>query len=163
MSKKRKKPKKVNKKKTARRDYPFEIHACPETEMPQFCTHTHNLSKIGFPEILMDPCSLGPKGNGARIDYGYEYFIKPESASELKAILGGQIVKLTLKHLTPDIDVDEPYTYCFREVSPIFEAVRQSYIVLGPGIDPGMRFIQIWIEGDDFALEDEYYRDGVWW
>jgi hypothetical protein len=26
---------------------------------------------------------------------------------------------------------------------------------------PKMRFIQIYVEGDDFALMDEYYRGGV--
>ena len=55
-------------------------------------------------------------------------------------------------------------TYCLREVSSNFEGVRCAYPSEDPETDlEGMRFIQIWVEGDDFALMDSYYRDGVRW
>jgi len=35
------------------------------------------------------------------------------------------------------------------------------YSGLPPYGKKGMRFIQIYFEGDDFALTDEYYRGGI--
>jgi hypothetical protein len=111
----------------------------------------------------MDPLAFGPTGNGARINAAYKYFSDPRNQAKLKAILKGNIVKLTPKELKQDSTIDEPYTYCFREVSPDFEAVRQVYGTDIRYVIPKMRFIQIWVEGDDYALTDEYYRGGVTW
>jgi hypothetical protein len=50
------------------------------------------------------------------------------------------------------------------EVPPTFEALNQAYLIEECGTDiSGMRFVQIWVDGDDFALTNDYYRGGVKW
>ena len=44
------------------------------------------------------------------------------------------------------------------EIPNTFEAVKEAYPI---GLEPDMRFIQIWIDGDDYALTGEYYRRGI--
>ena len=158
MPKRKRKPKKAKKRK-----YPFIIHADKLTRETAFPTHTHGLTEFGMPEFIMDPLAFGGLGNIQRINPSYDYFIKPENAGKLDAILNGKIIKLTMKDLEPDDDFTEPYVYCYREVTADFEAVKLAYVEDGPGIEPEMRFIQIWVEGDTFALEDDYYRGGVRW
>jgi hypothetical protein len=42
--------------------------------------------------------------------------------------------------------------------------VKQAYVIeSAEDVDPAMRFIQIYVEGDDFALTDEYYKGGIKW
>jgi hypothetical protein len=116
-----------------------------------------------MPEFIMDPLAFGAKGNMQCINAAYEFFKKRKNADKLKAILNGKTIKLAAKALSPKYPGNELYTYCFREVSPEFEAVKQAYLILDAELAPGMRFIQIYIDGDDFALMDEYYRGGVRW
>ena len=142
--------------------YPFIIHADPlwDEGFP-YPTHTHGLSNIGLPEFIMDPLAFDGEGNAQRINSAYDYLIDPRNTQNLATILNGLVIKLTVKELDPRYMYDDPYTYCLREVSPQFEAVRQAY---GSGVAfliPPMRFIQIWVEGDDYALTDEYYLGGV--
>lgn len=141
--------------------YPHIIHAVPPSCMdPHYPTHTHGLNNIGMPEFIMDPLAFGGKGNGQRINAAFKYFIKPENDHLFQDILVGKIIKLPAAALDSRF-AGEPYTYCFREVSAEFEAVKSAY---GPGIadvKPEVRFIQIWVDGDDFALEDDYYVGGV--
>jgi len=142
--------------------YPFGIHAC--TEYPAIPTHTHGLTEVGWPEFIIDPLAFGPKGNAGLINRAYDFFSKPENSEKLKAILKGETVKLTGLELRPDTGAEDPNTYCFREVPPDFEAVRLAYLVEEMGTDlTGMRFVQIFVQGDDFALVDAYYRGGVKW
>ena len=141
--------------------YPFEIEGCPE--MPAYPTHTHGLTGIGMPEFLMDPCAFGPKGNAGVINRAYDYFSNPDNQDKLKAILSGRTVKLTGKDLRPESDGSDSNIYCFREVPPTFEAVNQAYLIDEGEDVSGMKFVQIYIEGDNFALMDEYYRGGVKW
>ena len=142
--------------------YPFIIHADPPWEEAfPYPTHTHGLYDIGLPEFIMDPLAFGGEGNAQRINSAYRYLTDPKNSGQLNAILNGQVIKLTGKELNPKYMYKDPYAYCFREVSALFEAVRQAY---GSGVVfliPPMRFIQIWVEGDDYALTDEYYRNGV--
>ncbi|MBC2732878.1 MAG: hypothetical protein HF981_00790 [Desulfobacteraceae bacterium] len=138
--------------------YPYVIHGCPltETEFP-YSTHTHGLTEIGMPEFIFDPLAFGADGNTSRINKAFEFFMRPENERLMQSILRGQIVKLSSGELYPPA-ASEPYVYCFREVTPDFQAVIEAY---GPEISkfvPPMRFIQIWVDGDDFALTDEYYR-----
>jgi hypothetical protein len=144
-------------------EYPFIIHADPLKEETAFPTHTHGLTKVGMPEFIMDPFAFGPEGNGTCINLAYDFFKKPHNADKLTAILNGQTIKLKGGQLSPKYLKNETYTYCFREVSPDFEAVRQAYVLPGPGVEPAMRFIQIYVDGDNFALMDDYYRNGVRW
>ena len=144
--------------------YPFIIHANPlwDKGFP-FSTHTHGLYDIGLPEFIMDPLAFGGEGNGKRINSAYRYLTDPRNSGQLDAIINGQVIKLTGKELDQEYMYEDPYAYCLRKVSPSFEAVRQAY-----GSDvmyyvPPMRFIQIWVDGDDYALTDEYYRGGVKW
>jgi len=142
--------------------YPFIIHATDK--FPLYPTHTHGLTKLGFPEFLMDPLSFGPKGTGSRIIVSYEYFKKPENKGKLEAIQKGETLKLTVRDLAPDKDGLDPYTYCYRRVYPDFEMVKQAYIIKSPkDIDPKMSFIQIYVEGDDYVLTDIYYKGGIKW
>jgi hypothetical protein len=141
--------------------YPFIIHADPLLEDTAYPTHTHGLTLVGMPEFFMDPLAFGGEGNTGRINAAYKYFTDPKNADKLNAILDGKTIKLTGKELNPRGICNEPYTYCFREVSPDFEAVKLAY---GRGIAeviPTIRFIQIYVEGDYYALTDKYYRGGV--
>jgi len=143
-------------------NYPYIIEACPlwDTE-PPFPTHTHGLYELGLPEFIMDPLAFGGEGNAQRINSTYDYLIDPKNTQNLAAILNGQIVKLTGPQLDPRYMLDDPNVYCLREVSPHFEAVRLAYGIQASFLVPPMRVIQIWVDGDDFALTDEYYRGGV--
>jgi hypothetical protein len=76
----------------------------------------------------------------------------------LKLILNGKTVKVTGKKLSPKHRRDDRHKYCFREVTSEFEAIKEAY---PNGFESGTRFIQIYVEGDDFALTDDYYRGGV--
>ncbi|MBC2732927.1 MAG: hypothetical protein HF981_01055 [Desulfobacteraceae bacterium] len=141
--------------------YPYIIEADPLLEDTAYPTHTHGLYNVGLPEILMDPLSFGGEGNGQRINSAYNYFINPKNAGQLEAVLDGQIIKLPGPVLDPKYMPNDRYVYCLREVSPHFEAVRLAYGNDVAHLVPPMRFIQIWVDGDDFALTDEYYRGGV--
>ena len=141
--------------------YPHIIHGCPN--LPALPTHTHGLTEVGMPEFIMDPFAFGAKGNAHCINSAYEFFKKRKNAGKLKAILNGKTVRLSDKALSPKYPADELFTYCFREVNLEFEAVKRAYLIPDAELTPGMRFIQIYIDGDDFALMDEYYRGGVRW
>lgn len=145
-------------------NYPYIIEACPPwDDGPPYPTHTHGLYDIGLPEFIMDPLAFGGIGNGQRINSAFNYLIDPKNTQNLAAILNGQIITLTGPQLDPKYMHKDPYVYCLREVSPHFEAVRQAYGSEVAYFVPPMRFIQIWVDGDDFALTDEYYRGGVTW
>jgi hypothetical protein len=116
-----------------------------------------------MPEFIIDPLAFGARGNMHCINVAYKFFKKRKNANNLKAILNGKTVKISAKALSPKYPGDELHTYCFREVDLEFEAVKQAYLTAGAKLTPGMRVIQIYIEGDDFALMDEYYRGGVRW
>jgi|GEM_PF-872281 len=139
---------------------PFETHASAREVVVQYPTHTHGLHEIGLPEFLIDPHAYGPKGNNGLICSAYEYFAKQENKSKLDAILTGQAIELTVKDLggNPERNSD---VYCFRLVSADFEGVKLAYAFTGNEIDPDIKFIQIWVKGDGFALNDEYYRGGI--
>ncbi|MBM4305102.1 MAG: hypothetical protein FJ123_00045 [Deltaproteobacteria bacterium] len=140
--------------------YPHVIHY--SADLVGFATHTHRLTEVGLPELFIDPLAFGPEGNAGVINRAYVFFVKPENKPKLEALLSGQIVKLTGKDLRPESDGSDPLIYCFREVPPTFKAVDQAYEIKNHGLEiPGMRFVQIWIEGDDFALLDSYYQGGV--
>jgi len=141
--------------------YPFIIHADPLKESTAYPTHTHGLTDVGMPEFIMDPLAFGGEGNAGRINAAYDFFRKKENKDKLKAILNGETLKVTGKQLSPKPNADDPYVYCFREVPPKFEAVKISYHE--KEITEDMRFIQVYIEGDDYVLKDDYYRGGVKW
>jgi hypothetical protein len=143
--------------------YPFIIHADPLKEYTAYPTHTHGLYDIGMPEFFMDPLAFGGNGNGGRINCSYDYFMKPKNKGKLKSILKGQTLKLTGPQLCRKHLRNDPYTYCFREVPPEFEGVKLAYPGDIAAECPGIRFIQIYVEGDDYVLMDDYYRGGVKW
>jgi hypothetical protein len=143
--------------------YPFIIHIDPLCEESAYPTHTHGLYDIGKPEFFMDPLAFGGEDNGKRINSAYKFFKKQKNAAKFKAILNGKTVKLSGQQLDPKYMKFDPYVYCFREATVKFEAVKLAY---GEGVAeamPGIRFIQIYVEGDDYALMDDYYRGGVKW
>ena len=143
------------------KEHQFTIDACLET--PAFSTHTHGLTELGMPEFLMDLLSFGADGTGSRIKWSYEYFVKPENVGKLDAIKNGETVKLSIIDLKPDA-TPETYVYCYRRVYPELEMVKMAYAIESPtDVDPSMSFIQIYIEGDDFALKDDYYKGGIKW
>jgi hypothetical protein len=108
-----------------------------------------------MPEIIIDPRAFGAEGNCKRINLIYEYLNKLENTSKLKDVKKGKTIKLTMKDLMNDYDEEEEYIYCLRKVPIDFEAVKLAYL---NDIKPGMWFMQIYVEGDDFALTDEYYK-----
>lgn len=146
------------------RKRPYMIHGCKG--MPAFPTHTHGLADIGMPEFLIDPLAFGPEGNGQRINAIYDHLVKPGNKCKLGAIKNGKTLKLTMHDMHPKKfeEGSEPYVYCLRRVYPDFEAVKHAYCIEQPkDVDPNTWFVQIYVEGDHFALTDEYYRGGVRW
>jgi len=142
-------------------ELPFVIEA--SADKPAFPTHTHGLTEVGLSEFLMDPFCLGAQGNGDRIISSYQYFTKHENADKLEAIKNGETIKLSLTDLKPDAK-PEPHVYCYRRVYPEFEMVKLAYCIEDPkDVDPKMWFVQIYIDGDDYALTDDYYKGGVDW
>jgi hypothetical protein len=143
--------------------YPYIIHADPPwDDKPPYPTHTHGLTEIGMPEFIMDPLAFGGDGNAGRINYSFDFFMNPQNNHQLQDILNGKIIKLPAAVLNPNAK-SESYTYCYREVLPQFEAVILAYGYGVAYVIPRMRFIQIWVDGDEYVLMDAYYRDGVRW
>ncbi len=141
-------------------DLPFVIHAC--FDMPAFPTHTHGLMEVGVPEFLLDHSAFGVNGNIDRINWSYKFFLKPENRGKLEDIKNGKLLKLKIKDLYPE-GKEEPLVYCYRRVEPDFQMVKEAYSHDDGCIDPQMWFIQIYIDGDDCVLTDEYYRGGINW
>ena len=167
MSKNRKKSKKATNKKQRQgkkrppQNLPFIIHASPMNDPSPFPSHTHGLAAIGLPEFLMDLLAFGPEGNAGRINASYFFFNKPENAPLLDNVLNGEIVKLTMKDLDPTGKDARPYVYCYRLVDPTFEAVKQAYLTDDEPLPTEMKVIQIWVEGDNYAITDAYYAGGI--
>ena len=139
--------------------YPFIVHLCPTS--PAYPAHTHGLKEIGMPEFIMDPMAFSPKGNGAVICRVYDYVTKKKNVGDLDMVKIGQTIKLSTNDIYPEVKEDTNYVYCLRRVFANFQAVKEAYVE--GGVKPGMWFVQIYIEGDDFALTDDYYRGGVTW
>jgi hypothetical protein len=137
-------------------EFPFTIEADPLLEDTAFPTHTHGLTEIGMPEFIMDPTAFGGEGNAKLINHSYRYFKK--NKKDLQAVINGKTLKFPINIISPRWKGAPIYTICFRIVPDTFEAVKEAYPI---GLEPDMRFIQIWIDGDDYALTDEYYRGGV--
>lgn len=146
-------------------EQPFIIHGCKD--MPAFPTHSHGMTELGMPEFLIDHLAFGIEQNGGLIGASYKYFTKPENAGKLAAIENGETVKLRDKDLKPPSDHPDPYVYCYRRVYQEFEMVKQAYNINDqndqPDADPMAWFVQIYVEGDDFALTDDYYKGGIKW
>jgi hypothetical protein len=137
----------------------FVIHGA--IEKPFFPTHTHGLTEMGMPEFIFDPLAFGAQGNAKRILDAYKYLSKLEKSDELEDLRCGITIRVTANDLIPEFTGDHPYDYCLRKVSPDFEGVKLAYY---PGeTDPEMWFVQMYTEGDDYVLTDEYYRYGVRW
>ena len=106
---------------------------------------------------------MGEIGNASVINDAYDYFKRPENRAKMGAILTGKTVTLREKEFRPRSDGN--YVFCFREVSVDFEAVKLAY----PADDNitssirEARIVQIYVEGDDYVLTDDYYRGGVFW
>lgn len=139
---------------------PFDVYVSSIEDRVQFPTHSRGLYEIGLPEFFIDPLCLGAVLNAQRIAAAYEYFVKSENKGKLEAILNGDIIELKSKELHPETK-KETYVYCFREVAPDFEAVKMAYEIDETGTEPGRRYVQIWIKGDDYALNNEYYKGGI--
>ena len=138
--------------KNVKESLPFIVHAPSDGSFP---THTHGLTEVEMPEIVIDPRAFGAEGNCKRINLIYEYLNKLENTSKLKDVKEGKTIKLTMKDLTNDYDEEEGYIYCLRKVPIDFEAVKLAYL---NDIEPEMWFMQLYVEGDDFSLTDEYYK-----
>lgn len=128
-------------------------------------THTHGYVLKGWPEFFMDPLAFGAEGNSARIGAIQEYLYKNRHL--LDAVLNGQIVKVTDRDLWPKEKHHSPeYTYCLREVSRDFEGAKMAYPPEEDRDYPEgvkLRIVQIWVDGDDFVIGDDYYRGGIRW
>jgi len=140
-------------------DFPYIIHACPPT-VDAYPTHTHGLTEIGMPEFIVDPLAFGPQGNAQLINDSYLYLYRPENTDALDLIMKGETVTINSKELDPARSGE--HNICFRMVGIDFEAVKQAYEGLDlEKIADVISFIQIYVEGDNFALDDDYYKGGV--
>jgi hypothetical protein len=155
MSKKVKNRKKVK--------YPYFVHSDSLKGQSAFPSHTHGLAAKGWPEFFIDPLAFGGVGNGQRINAIWEYLSRPKNKGKLRDILNGKVVKITDRELLPGKTLTNPHTYCLREVPRSFEGVRLAYPYEADDLTKPMRFIQIWVEGDDYVLMDEYFKGGVKW
>jgi hypothetical protein len=72
----------------------------------------------------------------------------------------GETATVNSKELDPARSGE--HNICFRMVGIDFEAVKQAYEGLDlEKIADVISFIQIYVEGDNFALDDDYYKGGV--
>jgi len=141
--------------------YPFKIEASPHLDYRAFPTHSHGLHDIGWPEFFIDPLAFGPYGNADRINRSYFYFKRPENKKKLAEILKGKKIEIPIKTLNPKWKDAPNYTICYRLAPHNFEGVKMAYGEAGIDFDPSMKFVQIYVKGDNFALTDMYYRDGI--
>jgi hypothetical protein len=140
-------------------DQPFILHGC--SDKPVIPTHSHGMTKLGLPEFLINHQAFGVQQNGDLIGHSYKYFKKPENADKLDAIKNGETVRLKDEDLSANVKYP-PFVYCYRRVYPEFEMVKQAYDLNDPAdVDPKAWFVQIYVEGDDFALTDDYYKYGI--
>jgi hypothetical protein len=145
-------------------NYPYMIHAWPSKgEFSSYPTHTHGLYDLGLPEFIIDPYAFGGEGNASIIKCAVDYFIDPQNAGQLTAVLDGQIIKLTGEQLSLKYMRGNHYVYCFRKVTAEFEAVKLAYDSSYLYLIPPMEWVQIWVDGEDHVLTDEYYQGGVKW
>ncbi|RJR43996.1 MAG: hypothetical protein C4576_13830 [Desulfobacteraceae bacterium] len=131
-----------------------------------FPTHTHGLFQKDWPEFFIDPLAFGTEGNAQRIVAIHEFLSKPENRHLLDSVLQGNVVKVTDGDIFPGKTIDEPNTYCLREVPRSFQGAKMVYPAYQDETYPEgtkLRIVQIWVEGDDYAIEDDYYRGGVRW
>ena len=137
----------------------FIIHGA--SDKPLFPTHTHHLTEMDMPELIFDPLAFGAKGNAIRMIDAYKYLSKEKNADQLDDLKYDMEISLVEKDLYPEFTGEHLYTYRLRKVSPDFEGVQLAYYP--EEIYPDMWFVQIYVEGDDYALTDEYYRGGIKW
>ncbi len=129
---------------------PFIVHNCLPTA-GSFPSHTHGLTAFGEPEFFVNMRCFGPvhipgfMSNGVALNIIYQEL---EKNPDLKSrVLDGETVEIN------------PFDriLCLREVDASFAAVQIAY----DGFEfEGMKFIQLYVKGDDFALTDEYYLAG---
>ena len=143
--------------------YPFIVHIDPLQEGTAYPTHSYGLNDKGWPEFMIDPLAFGPEGNGSHINAAYDYFKKSRRKKILHKILKGVTVEVPINKLHKKWDEPPYYTICFRLVPNTFEAVKQAYDPNNEGVDPDLVVVQIYVKGDDYALEDGYYEGGVTW
>ena len=157
---------------------PFIVHWCSNTACENcakkygpenhslFPTHTHGMCDTGKPEFFIDPLAFG-KANVNLINDVYWYLMKSSNKNLLPRILDGEIITLKMSDLddtasfTPSTyEGDKNLALCLRVVYSDFQAIKEAY---GEDVPIEVPFVQIWVDGDGFALEDEYYLDGVTW
>lgn len=158
------KKEKINKLKSGK--YPFIIHNIKATMKSGLAipAHTHGLNLIKWPEFMIDPFCFGKQMNPIIILATYKYFKKPGRKKILQKILKGETFELPDYKLVEQSDCQEDdLTICFRLAPNTFEGVKSAYDVNGLGVDPDLVVVQIYVKGDDFALTDEYYKDGITW
>ena len=143
-------------------NYPFLIHSNPLLEKTAYSTHTHGLNDKGWPEFMIDPACYGSHGNAARINETYDYFRRPRRKKILNRIMKGETIEIPINKLCENWD-GESYPICFRLVPNTFEAVKLAYCTDDGDVDPNLVVVQIYVKGDDYALEDGYYEGGVTW
>ena len=165
---------------TRKKKIPFIIHYCgtkqecmcekcrkeEEDSGGLFPTHTHGLNKLDKPEMLIDPLAFG-KYNANIINDVYDYLTSPKRETLITDIITGKTVEVKLSELDETsfltknaYEGEKDLTICIRVVYSDFEAVKEAY---GEGLPPDLPFLQLYVLGDDFALEDEYYEGGVTW
>jgi hypothetical protein len=138
----------------------LEIHTAHHNVITP--AHTHGLAEKGLPEFLIDPFSMPYERKLAVIESSIKYFCKKENESRLNDIMHNQKVKVKGIDLIPESDGKNLYSLCYRRVYPTFEMVKRAYgITSEEDVNPEMTFIQIYVEGRDWVLTDEYYRGGV--
>ena len=165
---------------TKKKKRPFIIHYCgtkqectcekckkeEEDSGGLFPTHTHGLNKVDKPEMLIDPLAFA-KYNATLINDVYDYLTSSKRKDLITDIITGKTVEVKLSELDEtsfltmnSYEGKKDLTICIRVVYSDFEAVKEAY---GEGIPPDLPFLQLYVLGDDFALEDDYYRGGVTW
>lgn len=136
-----------------------------------FPTHTHGLDKLGYPEIFIDPLAFG-KYNATIINNVYKSIInnvyKYLSGSSKKDLMQDLLDRKVLEVEINKLDKDflfmagkcKDLIICIRIVYSDFEAVKLAY---GNKVPIETPFIQLYVLGDDYVLNNEYYYNGVTW
>lgn len=139
-------------------EFPYIIHACADDYI-SFPTHTHGLSEIGLPELFIDPYNFSQEWNSHLINDSFSYLTHPEKTDLIPLILEGETVVVKHKTLNP-LGPAKDLNICFRVVTHEFDEVERAYDGVEINELAEMRFIKIYIEGDDFDF-DAVYNGGL--
>lgn len=132
------------------KNMPFKIHGDINPKpLFGYPTHTHGLEKIGLPEIFINNVAFGATVNAIMINIIAAALIINKNLQ--KKFMEETIITMKTGFFDPKEDI----TFSLRKVEPTFNAVKKAY---NDNYIPKHGYAQLWVDGDDHVLDDDYYE-----